>query len=324
MPELRRDEVVGNLVIIAPERAARPDMFRATAEREPRAAHDDQCPFCPGNEDRTPPELARIGPGRPDMPGWRIRVVPNLYPVVSDQATASRTGQSATGAHEVIVLSPSHAATLGDLATDEVAELLGLWRDRVADHLAAGRAHAAPFVNHGRRSGASIEHPHAQLVALDIEPPALANETARFTAAGRDLIAEQMRAAVDLDLVVVDGDAPAWCPPAASRPYEAVLAHRGAGAAFGEATDDELAEVASSLSGYLGRLGALLGDVPYNVVVHTAGARAAPGYHWYVRISPRVATRAGFELGTGILVNAVAPKSAAADLRSVRLRRRGR
>jgi UDPglucose--hexose-1-phosphate uridylyltransferase len=188
-------------------------------------------------------------------------------------------------------------------------------RDRSAFHLDAGLAHAVPFVNHGKAAGASIEHPHAQLVVLDFVPPGVADDLARFEGAGRDLVADSLANARGSEFAVIDGPAPAWCNPAASEPFEVLVAHRSTRARFDQATDAELDVVARSTHDVLGRLSALLGDPAYNLVIHTAPPDARPGYHWYVRITPRLTVLAGFERGSGLYVNIVPPEQAAAALR---------
>ena len=304
MPEIRHDALTDRLVIVAGDRAARPETFRRTVEPPP--AHPEHCPFCPGHEHETPPEVARLGPGPADEPGWTVRVVPNLYPIV---------GGAVAGAHEVIVLSPAHDRSFAALSTDAAIDVLRVLRDRAALHLGSGLAHVVPFVNHGRAAGASIEHPHAQLVALDFVPPAVNEDLARFDRSGRDLVADSLSTARGSEFAVVDGPAPAWCTPGASEPFEVLVAHRSTRARFDEATDPEIEVVARSVHNVLGRLASLLGDPPYNLVIHTAPPAARPGYHWYVRITPRLTVTAGFERGTGLFVNIVPPELAATALR---------
>jgi UDPglucose--hexose-1-phosphate uridylyltransferase len=306
VPELREDPLTGAVVILAPGRAFRPDTFAATVH-EHRAGPAD-CPFCSGHEAMTPPEVARTGEGAAGAPGWRVRVVPNLYPLV---------GGALAGAHEVVVLSPEHDRSLGELSDDEAAEVFGVLRDRAAHHLAHGLVHAQPFVNYGKAAGASIEHPHAQLIALGFAPPSVASALARFERAGIDLVALALDEALDGNHGVLQGDAFAWCPRASLAPWEVLVAHPAAGARFDTAPDTHLASVAEATRRVLAVYGDVLGDVPYNVVVHTAPAGVVAGYHWYVRIVPRVAVRAGFEEGTGLFVNTVAPEHAAAALREV-------
>jgi UDPglucose--hexose-1-phosphate uridylyltransferase len=306
VPELREDPLTGALVILAPGRAVRPDTHHTLAAP---VEHDTStCPFCPGNETMTPPEVYRTGGGAPNTPGWRVRVVPNLYPLVGD---------GVPGAHEVVVLSPEHGRSFAQLSDEAAAEVFVVLRDRARHHLEAGLLHAQPFVNHGRAAGASIEHPHAQLIALGFVPPAVAGALRRFEAAGRDLVALAMDDALDGEHGVLQGAAFAWCPRASLSPYEVLIAHPDSGPRFDVAPDAEVVAVAQTIRVVLAAVDDVLGDVPYNVVVHTAPADVARRFHWYVRITPRITVRAGFEDGTGLYVNTVPPEKAAAALREV-------
>jgi UDPglucose--hexose-1-phosphate uridylyltransferase len=304
--ELREDPLTGTLVILAPGRALRPDTFRAHPVDE-SPEREIGCPFCEGCEEQTPPEVYRTGGGAPDAPGWRVRVVPNLYPIVGD---------GLPGAHEVAMLSPKHGASFGELDDDDAAELMTVLRDRSAYHLANGLVHAQPFVNYGKAAGASIEHPHAQLIALGFVPPEVARSLQRFDAAGRDLVAIAMEENLDGAHGVLHGDAVAWCPYASRGPYEVLVAHPSSGPRFDQAPDTEVAAVAQATRRVLAAIATVLGDVPYNVIVHTAPL-GATRFHWYVRVLPRVAVRAGFEEATGLFVNTVPPETAAAALREV-------
>jgi UDPglucose--hexose-1-phosphate uridylyltransferase len=271
-----------------------------------------ECPFCPGHEAMTPPEVYRTGEGDPDTPGWRVRVVPNLYPIVEDSADA---GLGATGAHEVVVLSPSHNDSFAQLDRRHAVEVLTVLRDRSGCHLRAGRRFVQVVINHGRAAGASIEHPHAQLVALDVMPPAVISAESRFETAGRDLVVADLDEAGDA-LCVVDGPVVAWCPRASSTPYQLRLALLAPGARFDEAGDPDIDAVATVARDTLARLASVLGDVPYNLVVHTASLGAEDrSFHWYVEVQTRINVVAGFEQGTGILVNTVPPEQAVQELR---------
>jgi UDPglucose--hexose-1-phosphate uridylyltransferase len=308
MPELRRDDLTGRWVLLAPGRAARPRTFPPAAPDAPATVAD--CPFCPGHEALTPPEVYRTGDGAPDTPGWRVRVVPNLYPIVG----GADAGPGATGAHEVVVLSPAHGTSFAQLTEQQAVEVFTVLRDRVRYHLAAGHAFVQVSINHGRAAGASIEHPHAQVVAIDLVPPAVERAVERFTAAGHDLVVADLDAAGE-DLLVADGPAPVWCPSAPGTPYELRVALRAPGARF-EAVDTQIDPVAHGARGALARLAAAIGDVPDNLVVMNAPPGAGPdSFHWYIEIETRVAVPAGFEQGTGILVNTVPPELAARQLR---------
>ncbi|MDQ6853691.1 MAG: DUF4921 family protein [Actinomycetota bacterium] len=310
MPELRRDDLSGRWVLLAPGRAERPHTFPPPGRGE--SAPAGECPFCPGNERLTPPEVYRTGEGGPDTPGWRVRVVPNLYPIVG----GTDAGPGATGAHEVVVLSPSHTDSFAQLEPDDAVEVLTVLRDRSGHHLAAGHTFVQVVINHGRAAGASIAHPHAQLVALDLVPPAVARAVERFETTGRDLVVGDMDAA-GTDLRLLDGPAPAWAPGAGSTPYELRVAPRAAATRFDEADDGDINAVAGSARGALAMLAASIGDVPYNLVVHTAATGAADGsFHWYIEVQTRTAVVAGFEQGTGIFVNTVPPERAVPQLRA--------
>ncbi len=308
MSELRHDPLSGHDVIVAAGRAARPVTFDRSAEQDSEGLRPE-CPFCPGSEAMTPPEVARAGPGDPDTPGWEVRVVPNLYPIVD----GTDDGSGASGVHEVVVLSPDHRS-FAQLDDREAVQVVTVLRDRVRTHLAAGHAFAFAILNHLRGAGASIAHPHAQVFALDRVPRAVEAALERTCLAHHDLVAAD---AADPSYLVTDAPASLWCPRASPSPYFMRVAHSAAGACFHDADDDVLAAVAVSVRDAVRRLAAALGDVPYNVVVHTAPPARAP-FHWYVDVVPRVSIVAGFELATGILVNSAPPEQAAAALRDTK------
>jgi len=298
MSQLRHDPLSGHDVIVAAGRAARPTTFADGSPAD--AAGIEGCPFCPGHEARTPPEIARTGPGEPNTPGWRVRVFPNLYPIVD--------------AHEVVVLTPDHQRSFADLDDTEATEVVTMLRDRVHARLEAGCAYGVAILNHLRGAGASISHPHAQVFALDVVPAAVDASLARVRDAQHDLVLRDADAA--LLVVTRHGEITTWCPHASSSPFQIRLAHDGAGARFDHAENEVIAAIAIALRDALECVRATLGDVPYNVVVHTAPRDRAP-FHWYVEVVPRLSVVAGFEYATGILVNTVAPDAAARDLREV-------
>ena len=304
MEELRVDVLTGAQVIVAPSRATRPgDAVRV--ERVERDSPSPTCPFCTGNETMTPPEVARTGTGMPNTPGWRVRVVPNLYPMVGD---------GVDGAHEVVILSPSHTADLGALEDAAAIEAVRVVRDRAHHHLAHGLVHAQPFVNHGHPAGASLPHPHAQLVALDLVPPRVDALLDRFTNESRDLVVSSLDSARHRDLVVADGDAVTWCPEASWSPFLVRCALPAAGPRFDLADDDETATIALAVREAVASIQRVLGDLAYNVVVNTAPRGDSRPFHWWVDVVPRLTVLAGFELGTGMFVNVVPPEAAAGAL----------
>jgi UDPglucose--hexose-1-phosphate uridylyltransferase len=305
MSELRHDRLAGRAVIVAAGRAARPHQFAAAPDEDRGGA----CPFCPGNEGDTPPEHHRTGHGEPDAPGWRVRVFPNLYPIVGGPGA----GPGATGVHEVVALSPDHAASFAALDDDAAAEVFCVLRDRVRTHVEAGHAFALAIVNHRRAAGASIAHPHAQVLALDFVPPLVAAGIERFRDAGEDLVLADAYAGTSLFDGTTGARHPgvlAWSPYAAASPGMVRVALADAGASFAAATDAQVVAMGRAAREVLERLGAWMDDPPYNLVVHTSPSAHAT-FHWYVEITPRVAVVAGFEQGTGVLVNTVPPEHAA-------------
>jgi UDPglucose--hexose-1-phosphate uridylyltransferase len=310
MQELRRDDLTGTCVILAPSRATRPgDAVRvepATAPTREPAVAASPCPFCRGYETLTPPEVARTGGGDPETPGWRVRAVPNLYPVVGD---------GVDGAHEVVILSPSHDADFAALDDDRAVEVFTMLRDRAAHHLARGLRHAQPFINHGRAAGASLPHPHAQLVVLGFVPPRVDMLLDRFARAERDLVAEECNRARGRAYLVTDGPAVVWCPPASWSPFMARVAVPATGSRFDEASDDDVRAAAVAVRDVLSAQKRVLGDFPYNVIIETGPTGDGRPFHWWIDVVPRLTVVAGFELGTGLWVNVVSPDAAAQALR---------
>jgi UDPglucose--hexose-1-phosphate uridylyltransferase len=298
MQQFLVDELTGDHVILAPARALRPDTFRVHAD--PLPASVATCPFCRGNEHDTPPEVARLGAGEPDTPGWTLRVVPNKFPIVGD---------GVAGAHEVVIFSPAHDADLGALGDDAAADVLVALRDRARFHLAHGCRYAQAFVNQGRAAGASIEHPHAQLVALALVPPRAQVRLDRFTPAAFDN---------DRQNRVVDSDVVVWCPPASPTPFTLRLAPAGGGPRFDEAADDTTRAMGVALRDAIARIRAVLGAVAYNVMIESAPRDHSQPFRWWVDVVPRITIAAGFELATGLSVNIVAPADAADALRAAR------
>jgi UDPglucose--hexose-1-phosphate uridylyltransferase len=329
LPELRVDPLSGLRVIIAGERGERPGAFLPVSERPPIAPESD--PFLEGHEDQTPPEVFAVRPdgGSPNGPGWRVRVVPNLYPAlgggaseVPDPLAAGRgepelfAARPAAGAHEVIVNSPRPVSSLLDLEPEELEEAMAVWRARMTTHDEAAFVHL--IVNEGQEAGASLPHTHAQLYALPFVPAAVARERERFTAYsdrthGRnlleDLVQEEVRRRERL--LTVDDEAVAICPFASLVPFHLQLVPRRPAARF----QDEGPTGASLLRAVLGALAAILGAVPpLNMWVRTA-PRGAEHFCWRIDVLPRLAHLAGLEVGTGVHLNVLTPERAAEQLR---------
>ena len=329
MPELRIDPLSGLRVIVASERGERPGAWLEPAKRPPIDPETD--PFREGHEDRTPPELFALRPrgGAADGSGWLARVIPNLYPALVDGEvdTSDPLGSGrgdpdlfavrpASGAHEVIVHSPESVSSLHDLGPSELAVAMGVWRERIRAHSGSGYAHL--IVNEGREAGASLPHTHAQLYALPFVPAVVARERERFTAYsdrthGRNLLADVLQEEVRRRdrLVAVDREAVAICPFASRVPFHLQIVPRTPAPRF----EDDGPLGAAILHEALGRLAAVLGDVPpLNLWVRTA-PQGAEHFCWRIELMPRLVQLAGLEMGTGVHLNVLAPESAAGRLR---------
>ncbi len=320
MNELRWNPLAGQWVTIATERAARPSDF-APRFLPVEADPDRPCPFCPGHEDDFPPALETYNRDGE----WQVRVVPNKYPAFRGEAPLDlhRLGPvflqaPASGIHEVLVLSPDHDRAWADLDDRQVGLVMAAVRDRVEEH---GREtvvrHSLVIVNHGREAGASLEHPHGQLLGTPFVPRVVADEAAAFAEADGCLLCttvdEERRAGHRLvdeaDGVVVLS--PYW----AGSPYELLVLPTGHEADVTRADPRAVVAVGRGVRDGLRRIRALLGDVPYNLVLHTTPHGHTGTFHWHVHVTPRVTSVAGFEQGTGALINIVAPELAAQQLR---------
>jgi UDPglucose--hexose-1-phosphate uridylyltransferase len=350
-PEIRLDQLTGLRTILSPARADRPFDFGGAPAEESGEARE-KCPFCEGREDRTPPETwaDRPGGGEPDSPGWRVRAVPNLYPALAqtweddapsapdggaesgggfaaagDPLRATSRGREmnlfsssvATGFHEVIVNTPEHHTSLGQLGDDQLATAVAGWRKRMSAY-AERAAYVQLIVNEGREAGASLEHSHAQLYALGFVPAAVARERERFTAynqhtMGGDLLAEIASEEVRRRerLVAIDDDALLICPWASRSPFELRIVPRVAAPSFAEDGEVGVGMLRTALRALRARFDVL---PQFNAWTITA-PRDAETFHWHLDIAPRIGIRAGFEMSTGVELNVMPPERAAGELR---------
>jgi UDPglucose--hexose-1-phosphate uridylyltransferase len=324
VPEIRIDPLTGLRSIVADHRADRPGALPDWEPAPPVDPHQD--PFAEGHEASTPPELFALRPegGAPDTPGWRVRVVPNLYPALEADAEAPAPSGTpdlfwagpAHGAHEVIINAPEPVGSLADLLPEQLAVAVDVWRERMRAHADAACVHL--IVNEGPEAGSSIPHTHAQLFALDFVPAAIARERERFGAyttrtMGGNLLGDLLQQEVRLRerLVAVDTEAVLLSPFAARLPYQLMLVPRTPRARF----EDEGPTGAALLHDALSRLRRRFGAVPpFNLWVRTA-PQGAEHFCWRIDIVPRLTHLAGLELGSGLGINVVAPEQAAAELR---------
>jgi UDPglucose--hexose-1-phosphate uridylyltransferase len=273
-------------VVIAPGRARRPGAFLGAIE-EPTPDELESCPFCEGREDRTPPESLAVSDDplrEPDGPGWKVRVVPNLYPALERQ--------------EVVVHSPRHIRTFAEVGDDELENVAAAWHSRRRTAETEGFPYVHAMINEGRFAGASLAHSHSQLVWLREPPPAVVAERSDGCPVC-DLLADETLRVGERDRLV------SAAHPAGRAPFELLVGPRDHEPAAGPM---DVFEALWLTREAIRRLRALEGPVPWNAWLHL-------GAHWHLEVVPRLTVFAGLELGAEIYVNVVAPESAARALR---------
>ena len=331
MPELRKDPIIGRWVIIATERGKRPAAYPCKSQ------HDwgGFCPFCPGNETHTPSEVLSYRPAetRKDAPGWWIRVVPNKFPALQVEGQPKRMGVgmydkiNGVGAHEVIIESPKHDVSIADLPVRQVQEILWAYRDRSIELRKDKRfRYILIFKNHGRNAGATLEHPHSQLIALPIVPKRVQEEVdgseRYFEYKERcvfcDMINQEL---TDRVRIVDENDTFLSFLPFASRfPFETWIIPKEHDVYFNDIQKNGVVDLARILKKTLKKIKYTLDDPDYNFLIHTTPFEtgSAPYYHWHIEIIPKLTRVAGFEWGTGFYINPTAPEEAAKFLSDVK------
>jgi UDPglucose--hexose-1-phosphate uridylyltransferase len=329
MSEFRQDRTTGEWVIIAPEREQRPREHLSQREADgPVSALDHSCPFCPGNEAQLPGIIAEKESSEP--PGWQLRVVPNKYPAVRLDASSSggillpNHVLAGVGSHELVIESPLHNASLTSMSIAEIEVIVTAYRHRFAALLDQTCIEAVIlFRNQGVASGASLAHPHSQLIALSLVPPWVRSKARWARQHYHDhsvcLICEDVERE-SLDGKRVIGRTPwfmAMVPFAATVPFEVLLVPTRHQSSFTEIDDNEVADLARLLQGTLRSLDLVRDSPPYRLVIESATKPevTSPHTHWRLRIAPDLVKWGGFELGTRMPINSTYPEENAALLR---------
>ncbi len=325
--ELRTDPISGRKVLIAEDRAGRPNDFESTAAVP--TSDPSFCPFCVGHERDTPEALLELL----DKHGnWQVRVIPNKYPAVLKVGTerSETTGtqllstQPAYGAHEVIVESPRHIQDLTELSIAELSTVLLVYRDRLR-HWSRDPSmrHATLFKNVGHKAGASLQHLHSQLVALPFVPEAISNELQAaknfHDQEGACIFCKLLQEEINLRerLVGEEGDFIAFCAYAGRQAFETWILPTRHASHYEQLADDQARPLARLLQQVVRRLQTQLKPLSYNLVLHSApfGEQASDSYHWHFELIPRTAQLAGLEWGAGVYINSLSPERAAKLLR---------
>ncbi len=260
-------------VIISPKRVDRPDEFTHL---------NNQCVFCPGSENLSPNEVFRLGVGEKDKPGWTVRVIPNKYPI--------------TDFHEVVIHSPDDEKDIADFELSQVELIFKAYKERYNSYKKKGSV--LIFSNHGVDAGASVKHPHSQIVVI---PHQINMDT---------LVREPLNNIVD-----ETESFNLYCPEFSQWPYEVWAAPKIEGGIFGDITEPQISELAGLVQRMVRKLKQIYAEKPLSTLPFSYNYYIYPKENWYLRIIPRFIHKAGFELGTGLNVNIIDPKIAAFDLK---------
>ncbi len=331
MPELRKDPIVGRWVIIATERGKRPTDFKSEEEHTSK----EGCPFCEGNEAKTPPEIFAIrNPhSQPNTPGWEVRVVPNKFPALRIEGNLEKMGvgiydrMNGIGAHEVIIETPQHDLQMEKHSIESLYKVFEAYRVRAKDLENDLRfKYILFFKNEGILAGASLSHPHSQLIATPVTPKRVKEELQGaqqyFEYKDRcvfcDVLIEEQRQ--KLRVIYENEHFVSFCPFASRFPFEIMVLPKRHDPDFHSISHNELLGFSDAMRMTLSKLAKALNHPQYNYIVHTGPVRwkrrgywttIDQDYHWHVEIMPRLTKVAGFEWGTGFYINPTVPEESA-------------
>jgi UDPglucose--hexose-1-phosphate uridylyltransferase len=326
VPELRQNLATGEWVVIATERARRPEDFASKSDRKPLPPWKESCPFCPGNEDKTPPAAFSIPPDG----AWDLRVVPNKFAALSPDIPPHRDADAflrhaaGYGFHQVIIETPRHDLSLAQLPQDQFDRVVEAYHCVYSDLSSRpGVEFVIPFKNHGEAAGTSLEHSHSQVIGLPVFPGQVRGrmeEAMRYYDSEGACVfcrmAEVERRA-GTRIVAENGSFTAFIPYAALSPFHLWILPLRHEAGFHEITDGEKEALGALLRTVLRKLYGGLNNPDFNLMIRSgpADAPALKYFHWYLSIVPRLAKAAGFELGSGMYINTALPEESARFLR---------
>ena len=340
MPELRKDPVIGRWVIIATERARRPEDFKIEKEKFP----DELCPFCEGGEEHTPPEIfaVRKSGTKPNQPGWDVRVVSSIAPLLRKDGDLGRHGEgmydlmNSIGAHEVVIETPKHIANIADLEEEQITKVIDCYVERFIQLEKDTRfKYALMFKNYGRPAGGGhLKHARSQLIATPVNLKRVKEEltgSAKYYEYKErcvfcDMIKQELK---EKERLVIDIDGLIAISPFASRfPFEVWILPKDHSCDFFKIKPRHRRDLAGIIKKVMLKLKKALNDPPYNYILHTAPFRRPKAgfwktieedYHWHIEIMPRVTRVAGFEWGTGFYLNPTSPEAATKILRETKI-----
>jgi UDPglucose--hexose-1-phosphate uridylyltransferase len=333
MADLRRDPIVGRWVIVDTDHPNRPEDF----EHEQYIPKGGVCPFCYGNESMTPPEIEafRFPNTAANTPGWQVRVVPNKFPALQIEGDLERRGvgiydmSNGVGAHEVLIETPYHNKDIPDLLNDEVERYLTMTCRRAQDLIRDKRfKYIMIFKNYGSAAGASLEHPHTQMVALPMIPKNVMEEIRgaqnyydyRERCVFCDILAQEIQ---DKERIIFENKYfISFCPFVSRFPFEIWIIPKRHNGYYCHMPAEEIPALGSILKDTIAKLKLVFPNLSYNFIIHTTPANgdiaSFDGYHWHLELMPKLTRVAGFEWGTGFYLIATPPELAAQYLKEIK------
>lgn len=312
MSELRRDPFSGDWVLLAPERKNRPLL-----------KEDSICPFCPGHEDLTPKEVDRDPEGGER---WQIRVIPNKYPALSpieERTSFEDLGQGGRcyGEHQVIIEHSEHDLEFYDYSKEHVQRVLKVYKRRMKA-LSKPRyvEHVVLFKNSGTAAGATISHPHSQILSLPFIPQRFLKRMELFqefsVKSGDCMMCRMLKEEMARGDYIIDENSHfvVMTPYASQLPYLIWIVPQEHSPSFTQLTQEEIESLSIILKRILGSMGNVLQRPAFNFIFHST-PKEKTLYHWHLELFPRITTIGGFEGASGVMINTVDPREAKEQLK---------
>ncbi|MEF8847446.1 MAG: galactose-1-phosphate uridylyltransferase [Candidatus Paceibacterota bacterium] len=331
--ELRYDLISGDWVVVATGRARRPETFKEE-QRDTGGVSPEECPFCQLETQKEPVLLMVDGEEVPldEIPeDWTLASIPNLYPAVTPQQELNKTQKGdlyekmdAVGYHEVLI-TRDHRKQLGQFSYEKMREVIEAYHNRFLDLCREDFVnYVFIFHNHGAEAGASIAHPHSQIITTPLIDADLKNALEKsknyyeennecvYCKANEWELEQEERVVYENDKFLV------VCPFASRSAFQTIISPKEHLSNFEKSTEEERDQLADAMRQALTRIYKGLGDPPYNFYLHTAPCDGEDHdhYHWHFTILPKTSIWAGFELGAGMEISTIEPETAAEYLRN--------
>ncbi|MBI2055784.1 MAG: DUF4921 family protein [Candidatus Sungbacteria bacterium] len=326
--ELRQDIVSGDWVVIATGRAKRPQDF-LKSKRKPFNQPKTACPFEAMEKE---PLLFYSHDGKNDSENWWVEAIPNKFPAFGKGVceTYEKKGpykkKEGVGFHEVVV-TRDHDRPLATMTEEEIELVIRVFQERyLALQAQPCIEYISIFQNQGASSGASLSHPHAQIIAIPVVPPDIGRSLRGSVTYFQEHNACVHCAVIEYEVsikerIIYENEQMVVLSPYATKSaFEMRILPKQHNARFETTVLKDRFALADALRNALGKLYKGLDDPDYNFFLHTApvfGVEEYRHYHWHIEILPKTSIWAGFEIGTGIEISAVTPEAAAAFLRNI-------